>query len=119
MSYENPEVINYRFAAATISGAAVIGRFISPAGKKGRVVDIATIVTTGVTVAASTVQVGLTADPNAYATLTVPISAANAGANGAVAVDQHEIPADTVVDVYSGGECTAGACDINVTIAWY
>jgi len=119
MSYENPEVINYRFPAATLSAAAVIGRLISPAGKTGRVLDVTTIVTTGVTVAATTVQVGLTADPDAYSTLTVPISSANAGANGALSVDQHEIPADTVVDVYAGGECTAGAADVNVAIAWY
>lgn len=119
MAYSEPKTSVYRFPAAVLSTAAVIGRIMPPAGMAGRVVDIATIVTTGVTVAPSTVQVGVTATPNAYSTLTVPVSSANDGANGASGVASHIIPANAVVDVYAGGECTAGAADVLVTIDWY
>ena len=30
-----------------------------------------------------------------------------------------DIPADTVVEVSANGECTAGAGDLLVTVAWY
>lgn len=119
MAYSNPKTAVYRFPAATLSSAAVIGRIMPPEGMQGRVVDVSTIVTTGITVAATTVQIGVTATPNAYSTLTVPVASANSGHNGAVSVQDHVIPADAVVDVYAGGECTAGAGDVLVTIDWY
>ena len=118
MSYSNPHTCNYRFPAATLSSAATIGRIMGPSGKKGRLVDITSVVTTGVTVAANTVTVGTAADPDAYGTLTVAISAANAVQNGATQVDA-TMAADTLLVLNTGGECTAGAADINVTIDWF
>ena len=76
MSYDNPTVCTYRFPAVAVTAAATLGRLIGPAGKTGRIVDIGYVVTTGVTVAASNLIVGSAADPDAYATIAVPISAA-------------------------------------------
>ena len=121
MSYSNAYTCTYRFPAATLSSAATVGRLIGPSGKSGRLVDIAVLVTTGVTVAACTVTAGTEADTDAYGSLTVPISAANSGTNGASdsAATTTVLPADTVVAIAAGGECTAGAGDILVTIDWY
>jgi hypothetical protein len=119
MSYSNPVTAVYRFPAAALSSAAVVGRIISPSGMAGRIIDVGHIVTTGVTVAASSVTVGTSADPDAYATHSVPVSSAGAGGNGATIVQNHEITADSVIEVATGGEATAGAGDLLVTVAWY
>lgn len=119
MSYSTPTTATYRFPAVSLINSATLGRIMPPSGKKGRIVDITVLVTTGVTVAASTVKVGTEATVSAYATLTVPVTAANLGVNGATLVTGHELPADTVVAVATGGGCTAGAGDICVTIDWY
>lgn len=119
MSYSNGNTMLYRFAAAALATAAIVGRIIGPAGKQGRLVDIGSVVTTGVTAAAVTVDVGLTADVDAFGTLSTPISSANAVANGMTRGDTNIIPADTVVEVSTNGECTAGAGDLLVGIEWY
>ena len=119
MSYDNADVETIRLPAATLSSAGTIGRFIGPSGKKGRVIDVRSVVTTGVTVAANTVTVGTVADPDAAATLTVAVSSANAVQNGATLVAGYELAADTLHVIDTGGECTAGAADILVMIAWY
>jgi len=119
MSYANPTTVGYRFPAATLSSAAVIGRIQAPDGKKGRVVDVSLVTTTATTVAACTVTIGTGADADAYATQAVPVTAINLGVQGTTAVYNHEIPEDTLVLVTAGGECTAGAGDVTVIIDWY
>lgn len=119
MSYSNPTSITYRLPAAAIATAGVLGRFIGPTGLTGRVVDICSVVTAGVTIEANTVTVGTAADPDANATLTVAISAANAVQNGATLVTAALLAADTLFVVNSGGEATAGAADILVTVDWF
>lgn len=122
MSYSNPTTITYRLPAATLSTAATIGRFIGPSGLQGSLVDICSVVTTAVTVAANTVTVGTAGDPNAYGTLTVAISSANAVQNGATLVTTagaNLLAADTLHVINTGGECTAGAGDILVTVDWF
>ena len=74
MSYSDPIYTTYRFPAATLSSAAIVGRFVGPSGKEGRLIDIATVITTATTVASCTVDVGLTADVDAFGTLTVPVT---------------------------------------------
>lgn len=119
MSYSEPTVSAvYRFPAATLSSAAVIGRIQGPSGMTGTLVDVSVIVTTGVTVAANTIDVGTSADPDAAGTLTVPVSAANSGTNGATLVEGAQLVADGVVEVSTNGECTAGAADVLVAINW-
>lgn len=118
MSYSNPTTCTYRFPAVSVTGAATLGRFIGPKGLTGRVVDVCYVVTTGVTVAASNLIVGTAADGDAYATLAVPVAAANAVGNGATLVTGHILPADTLVAVGSAGGATAGAVDAIVTVDW-
>lgn len=120
--YDKPLRETYRFAAATLTAAAVVGRFIGPAGKVGRIVNVSDLVTTGVTVAAAVVTVG----PNGAASPvshTVPIAAANLGhaisRTAATLLAQTELPADTVVEVASDGGPTAGAADLIVVVEWY
>jgi hypothetical protein len=119
--YSNPIQVSYRFAAAVLTSAAVVGRIAGPTGRAGRVTALVGIVTTD-TDAASTVTV----DTNAG--VTTPVSAAVGNAPGQntafsatkASVDaQSELPADTVVEVQVSGEPTAGAADIVVGIDWY
>ncbi|MDT8364295.1 MAG: hypothetical protein RQ714_06570 [Nitrosomonas sp.] len=119
MSYSNPLTAVYRFPAATVSTAAVVGRIVGPKGLSGTVVGIGSVVTTGVTVAASSITVGSASSASAYATAAVPVSGANAVANDFTPVANHVIAPDEVVNVAAGGEATAGAADLLVMINWY
>ncbi|MGR9117429.1 MAG: hypothetical protein ACU85E_16900 [Gammaproteobacteria bacterium] len=115
--YDNPQTICYRFPAAAIASAATMGIFTGPSGKKGRVTDLAYVVTTGVTVAAAAITVGITGDTDKFFTQSVPVASANAVGNGGTYVA--EVDADTAVLVTSDGGCTAGAADLLVTVDWY
>ncbi len=119
MSYSNPQTVAYRFPAAVLSSAAIVGRIQAPAGMKGRVSDVSVVTTTATTVAACTVDVGTAGAVADYGTQTVPITAINLGVNGFTGVADHEIPAGTLVEVSANGECTAGAGDLTVIIDWY
>ena len=119
--YDNPVEVSYRFAAASLTAAAVVGRFIGPAGKTGRVRSATALVTTD-TDAAAVVDI----DTAAGLTNIVTIDIANApgqftGASATKAVIQaaDDLPADTVVEVSADGTPTAGAADITVSVGWY
>ena len=119
MSYSDPLVATtYRFPAVSVTGAATLGRVVGPKGKTGRLVDIAYVVTTGVTVAASNLIVGSAGDTDEYGTLVVPIAAANAVGNGVTDGVTGILPADTAVLVGSAGGATAGAVDALISIVW-
>lgn len=119
-SYDNPIVMTYEFlASAAISSEADIGKISGPAGKTGRVLDVTTVVTTGVTDAAGVISLGDGTDEDAYGTLSVPVSSAGAVKNGLVAGVDETIPADAAVTVHGGGEATAGAVNVFVVIAWF
>jgi len=119
MSYSDPTVATtYRLPAVSVTGAATLGRIVGPKGKTGRLIDIAYVVTTGVTVANSNLIVGSAGDTDAYGTLVVPIAAANAVGNGVTRGVTDVLPADTAVLIGSAGGATAGAVDALVTIAW-
>ena len=119
MSYANPTTVGYRFPAAVLSSAAIIGRIQAPDGKKGRVVDVSVVTTTATTANPCTVDVGTSGAVAAYATQTIPVTAVNLGVQGNVSVYNHEIPEGTLVEVSANGECTAGAGDLTVIIDWY
>lgn len=126
MSYSNPTTVTYRFPAISVaSTAAERGRFVGPKGLQGRIVDIAYVVTTGVTVAASGLEVGSASDPDAYGEIVVAIASAGAVGNGAtLATDSTTgqkalLPADTAILVGSSGGATAGAVDALVTVDWF
>lgn len=120
--YDNPLRMTYRFAAAALASAAIVGRVIGPKGKVGRVAGLEVITTTATTVAACTLTVG----PNGAASpvnLDIPITAINLGVaierDEDTLIQQTELAADTLVEITAGGECTAGAGDLLVTIEWY
>lgn len=128
--YDNADRRVYRFAALTLSAAAVVGRVIGPLGKQGRVRGMEYIVTTATTVAVTTVTAG---NNGAVlpAALTIPVSAVDlggamsaaqikaAGAEVVVGVNDVELAADTVVEITSDGGATAGAAGITVAIDWF
>lgn len=118
--YDKPLRETYQVHAADLTGAAVLATVLGPAGKVGRVVNVSSFNTTGVTVAAATVTVG----PNGAAsppTLTIPISAIDTGLAipRANLVGQTELAADTEVEIATGGEATAGVAELVVTVEWY
>jgi len=119
MSYDAPIHATYRFASATFDTASTVGTIVGPAGKKGRILGVSSVVTVATTVAASTVQIGDGTDDDEYATHTVPIGTAGTTTNGFTQGDDEYIPADTDVVVKTGGEATAGDGDIIVHIAWF
>ena len=121
MNYDEPLHITYQLTAASVTSNASLLKVSGPKGLVGRVASISTVVTTGVTVAASLVEVGTVADEDAYATASIPISSADAVANTVVdnVTDGNEIPADSVVRIGTDGGATAGAANIFVTIAWF
>ena len=119
--YDNPIYATYSLRAASVVADANLLDLVGPAGKKGRLISIATVVTTGVTVAASTVVIGTDGDNALFGSLAVPISAADAVANAPTisTSDDNEMPADTRFVIGSGGGATAGAVNLDVIIAWY
>lgn len=118
MSYSNPTTVTYRFPAVSVIAGATLGRFVGPNGMVGRLLDVAYVVTTGVTVAASNLIVGSAGDTDAYGTLAVPVAAANSVGNGMTRGVTTDMPADTAVLVGSAGGATAGAVDALVTVEW-
>lgn len=120
MSYsEGYQSAVYRFPAAAIDTAAVIGNIVGPAGKQGKVTGVAYYITVATTVAASTISIGDGTDVDAYVTMAVPI--ASIGDTGNTIVDgvDSTIDADSLVVVQSDGGATAGDGDILVYINWY
>lgn len=120
-AYDNPIQVSYRFDAVTVSTAGVLGRMAGPSGRAGRVLSIAAVVTTDVTVAASVLSVDTNAGLADPATLTLPVGAANtvAGSLQADTEGASELPADTAIELQSDGGSTAGAADVTVTIGWF
>lgn len=128
--YGDADSRTYRFPAVTVSAIAVIGRLQGPAGKVGRVRGIEFMVTTGVTVAAALVSVGVNG-ATLPASISIPVTAVNlgggqtaaeikaAGAEEVAGVNDVELTADTTIEVASDGGATAGAVDLVVKVDWF
>ena len=121
ITYDQPLRMTYQVDAATLTSAADLLKVAGPKGKEGRLAAITTVVTTGVTVAATDVDVGDGATGDKYGTLVVPISSADAIANNATisTSDAVPIPADSLVVISTDGAATAGAANIQVVIDWF
>lgn len=122
MSYSAPIYESYTVLAnASLSTAALAKRFIGPEGLTGRIVNCSAVITTATTDAASTIQVGIESDPNSAFSMSVPITAVNLGhvATAAELSAAGNLTADTIYQIYGGGEATAGAADITLTVAWF
>jgi len=120
-TYDEPIYATYSVRAGSVASAAALLSVAGPKDAIGRVVSIASVVTTGVTAAATDIVVGDGTTTNKYATLPIPISSVNAVANSAVVAntDANPITANSRVVIGSGGAATAGAVNVDVTIAWF
>jgi len=128
MNYDNPIYITYTVTAASVATGATQLGFVGPSGKVGRVIAMGYVVTTAVTVAAGHVLVGVVADTDKYADMTVAVASADAVGNsftdytddnGDSSTASNLIPADTLVEITTGSEATAGVVSATVTIAWF
>ena len=119
MSYDNPINITSKLLAETISSSGVKRKITGPAGLTGRVESITALVTTGTTDAATIISVGTSGDADAFASVSVPVLSADGIASTLISGVTALIPADSVVEISSDGGCTAGAANLEVTIAWF
>lgn len=116
---QSTEVLYEMPAASLVGGAATFRRIQGPPGSRGQIKWIQTTVTTGVTVAAVDVLIGISSDTDKFMTFEIPISSVNAtlvssdAQSGTTYVDE-----DTTILIGTDGTATAGAADINVCIAW-
>ena len=122
MNYDEPiyvtyEIVGMDFTAGANEDLVATG----PAGKQGRLISMSYILTTGVTVAASTIDVGDGTDVDAFGTMAVAIAATDSV--GATFTDNTSdtnlIPADTKFAIGNGGGSTAGVGNAFVVIAWF
>lgn len=127
MSYSDGIDITYQLGAVDFTGAAAEdGVFAGPPGLTGRVKAISLLVTTGITVAASTIDVGISGgDLDAYASVAAPIAAADEVHGGTdlsnditEGASGNRLPADTPFAISNGGGATAGVGDVAVTVEW-
>ena len=127
MSYSDGINITYEVTGMDFTaGAAEDLVAHGPPRLTGRVKSIALRVTTGITVAASTIDVGVpSGDADAYATVAAPIAAAEEIHGGTdlnnditEGVSGNRIPADTTFAIGNGGGSTAGVGNVLVTIEW-
>ena len=125
MSYDNALTITYKFPAAAVDTAAVMGRLRGPDGLKGRIRSMDYVMVAATTVAVSNLIVGIAADTDKFASSVVPITAINGGASDvtlaadAATGEKAIIDADADVIITSDGGATAGDCDIYITIDWF
>ena len=117
MSYSNGFVAVYTFPDFTFDTGLEV--FIKgPPGLEGRLVSVATVITTATTSTVTLIEVGSQTDPNAYGTHTVPVGIAEVSQNVLVRGVDERIPADGLVTVVGNGGAAAGDGDIHVMIEW-
>ena len=121
ITYDQPLRLTYMLLAADVSSAADLLKIAGPKGREGRVQSISSVVTTGITVAATDIDVGDGTTGDKYATLALPISSVDAIANDPTILtgDAVQIPADSLVVISTDGAATAGAANVIVVIDWF
>jgi len=122
-TYDEPTRITYEVAAMNFVGGASEDLVLTgPPGLQGRLHQITYILTTGVTVAASTIDVGDGTDVDAYGTAPVAIAALDTVGPATTTdntSDTNLIPANSKVAIGNGGGSTAGVGNVWVTIDWF
>jgi len=113
----------YRFAAASVASDAVIGRIVGPVGMRGKITSMTAMATTTITTTPGTLTAGHSGNAAAYMTLSLPLTAAPLRIDGVLSIpyDRGGYPGsnpDRVIEIAAGGEPTAGAADICVTVEW-
>lgn len=121
ITYDQPLRISYQLNAASVASAADLLKVAGPKGREGRLQAIMTVVTTGVTTAATDIDVGDGTTGDKYGTLVIPVSAADAIANDPTILtgDAIPIPADSLVVISTDGAAAAGAVNLTVVIDWF
>lgn len=122
ITYDQPLRMTYQIDAAAVDTlSANLLSVAGPEGLQGRLESIVAVNTTGVTGAASAVEIGDGTTTDLFGSLEVPISSADAVANTTVVstLDETLIPADSRVVISTDGAATAGDANIFVTIAWF
>lgn len=126
MNYDEPIHSTYTIIAATISANATLLTIIGPVGKQGNLIGIGSVVTTGVTDAASTIEIGDGSTDDLYGSLSIPVSSAGAAVNNATlstnTLTQNSanlIAENSKVLVKAVGGATVGASDLFVMIDWF
>lgn len=134
-NYDNPETVTYRFAAASLASTGVIGRFIGPTGKIGRLSSMTWIYTTATTVTAPVVQLGTATTAAKVLQKTLAVASVNTGGSLTAAelkaaqdtqvtqsvaeANAERFPADTVAQLNVSTAASAGAADITIVVDWY
>ena len=120
-NYDAPIYMTYTVLAGSLIAGADLQDVSGPEGLTGKVVAISGLLTTGVTVAASSIVVGDGTTADLYATVPAPVQVVDTVVNQGLVktTDANTIPANSRVVIGSGGGATAGAANIFVTIAWF
>jgi hypothetical protein len=119
MSYGNGISALYRFPAVNL-GAGDTLSIPGPSGAEGRLISITSVVTTVHVGTLTTMTLGQTADPNAYATATIASAAPLDTFTRAFTRGVDDIiVADDDVELVVDSAATSGAADICVLIEWY
>lgn len=113
----------YRFPAASVASAAVVGRIVGPVGKRGKITSVTALATTTLTTNPGTLTVGYSGAAAAYMTLSLPLTTAPARIDGVLSIayvggGYPQSNPDRVIEIAAGGEPVAGAADICVTVEW-
>lgn len=108
-------------ANASVSTAADIAQIVGPVGKKGRIRSVSLVTTTATTDAASAINIGTVADPDAYGIIVVPITAIDTPIQLTKAqIDAFlTLPEDTLILFSGDGAATAGTLDIIIDVEWF
>lgn len=122
MSYANGIQSSHTVIGMDLTGGANvdIADLVGPDEMDGRVSAISAFITTAITVAASTIDVGTTADPDGYAFLAAPVQVIDT-VIAAKAVDGalgNRIPAGTPFEIGNSGGSTAGIVNVTVFMEW-
>ena len=121
ITYDQPLRLTYMILAASLASTADLLKIAGPKGREGRLQSISTVLTTGVTSAATDVDVGDGSTGDKYGSLVVPIASTDAIANDPTILtgDDVPIPADSLVVISTDGAAAAGAANIVVVIDWF
>lgn len=123
--YDKLTAFTFTFPARALSTAGTVAIPIPAGATMARVMDVSARLTTATTVAAATITVGTSGDAASMAVLEVPVAANGTLHNGRTAgslfrgVWQDDGTSGTdALQVSFGGESTAGAADVIVTIGF-
>ena len=128
--YDNADRRVYQFLNVAVDTGTVLGRFIGPPGKVGRVRGMEFIIINATTVDVAVITCGVNG-ATLPAAMTIPIASADvggamtaaqiaaAGAPEVAGVNDVELTADTVIEVETDQGATAGDADLTITVDWF